>query len=86
MTKRGNTNVTKYNGAIPFSCGPPAYVLKITLAKFTMAGKWFKREQDAIVDHIFNPKRCASDVINTRRLAFRLTGCRGAHFVILSHS
>jgi hypothetical protein len=56
------------------------------LGEVHQGGKWFKREQYAILDHIFNAKRCESDVINTRGLAFRLTDCRGAHFVILSHS
>jgi len=52
VTKRRNTRVAKYNGAIPFTYGPLAYFLKnrIYLGEMHHGGKWFKGEQEAIVD------------------------------------
>jgi DNA invertase Pin-like site-specific DNA recombinase len=52
VTKRRNTKVAKYNGAIPFTYGPLAYFLKnrIYLGEMHHGGKWFKGEHDAIVD------------------------------------
>jgi site-specific DNA recombinase len=52
VTKRRNTKVAKYNGAIPFAYGPLAYFLKnrIYLGEIHHGGKWFKGEHDAIVD------------------------------------
>jgi len=52
VTKRRNTKVPKYNGAIPFTYGPLAYFLKnrIYLGEMHHGGKWFKGEHQAIVD------------------------------------
>jgi site-specific DNA recombinase len=52
VTKRRNTKVAKYNGAIPFTYGPLAYFLKnrIYLGEMHHGGKWFKGEHVAIVD------------------------------------
>jgi site-specific DNA recombinase len=52
VTKRRNTKVAKYNGAIPFTYGPLAYFLKnrIYLGEMHHGGKWFKGEHAAIVD------------------------------------
>jgi site-specific DNA recombinase len=52
VTKRRNTKVAKYNGAIPFTYGPLAYFLKnrIYLGEMHHGGKWFKGEHQAIVD------------------------------------
>jgi DNA invertase Pin-like site-specific DNA recombinase len=52
VTKRRNTKVAKYNGAIPFTYGPLAYFLnnRIYLGEMHHGGKWFKGEHDAIVD------------------------------------
>lgn len=52
VTKRRNTKVAKYNGAIPFTYGPLAYFLKnrIYLGEMHHGGKWFKAEHHAIVD------------------------------------
>ncbi|WP_213736233.1 recombinase family protein [Bradyrhizobium sp. dw_411] len=53
VTKRRHTKVVKYNGGIPFTYGPLAYFLKnrIYLGEMHHGGKWFKGEQEAIVDH-----------------------------------
>ena len=56
VTKRRNTKVAKYQGGIPFTYGPLAYVLKnrIYLGDMHHGGKWFKGEHDAIVEsHTF---------------------------------
>ena len=52
VTKRRNTKVAKYRGAIPFTYGPLAYFLKnrIYLGEIHHGGKWFKGEHDAILD------------------------------------
>ena len=52
VTKRRNTKVAKYNGAIPFTYGPLAYFLKnrIYLGEMHHGGKWFKGEHDDILD------------------------------------
>jgi site-specific DNA recombinase len=52
VTKRRHTKVAKYNGAIPFTYGPLAYFLKnrLYLGEMHHGGKWFKGEQEAIVD------------------------------------
>src|SRR5258707_617007 len=52
VTKRRNTKVAKYNGAIPFTYGPLAYFLKnrVYLGEMHHGGKWFPREHKAIVD------------------------------------
>ena len=52
VTKRRNTKVAKYNGGIPFTYGPLAYFLKnrVYLGEVHHGGKWFKGEQEAIVE------------------------------------
>src|ERR1700722_10947140 len=52
VTKRRNTKVAKYNGAIPFTYGPLAYFLKnrIYIGEVHHGGKWFKGEQKGILD------------------------------------
>jgi site-specific DNA recombinase len=52
VTKRRHTKVAKYNGGIPFTYGPLAYFLKnrIYIGEMHHGGKWFKGEQEAIVD------------------------------------
>jgi site-specific DNA recombinase len=52
VTKRRHTKVAKYNGAIPFTYGPLAYLLKnrIYVGEVHYGGKWFKGEQKAILD------------------------------------
>jgi site-specific DNA recombinase len=52
VTKRRNTKVAKYQGRIPFTYGPLAYLLKnrIYLGETHYAGKWFKGEHEAILD------------------------------------
>jgi DNA invertase Pin-like site-specific DNA recombinase len=53
VTKRRSTKVAKYNGAIPFTYGPLAYLLKnrVYIGEVHHDGKWFKGEQKAILDH-----------------------------------
>jgi DNA invertase Pin-like site-specific DNA recombinase len=52
VTKRRDTKVAKYNGAIPFTYGPLAYLLKnrVYIGEIHHGGKWFKGEQKAILD------------------------------------
>jgi site-specific DNA recombinase len=52
VTKRRDTKVPKYNGGIPFTYGPLAYLLKnrVYIGEVHHGGKWFKGEQRAIVD------------------------------------
>jgi site-specific DNA recombinase len=52
VTKRRDTKVAKYNGGIPFTYGPLAYLLKnrVYLGEVHHGGKWFKGEQRAILD------------------------------------
>ena len=52
VTKRRNAKVQKYQGGIPFTYGPLAYLLKsrIYLGEIHHGGKWFKGEHEAIVD------------------------------------
>jgi site-specific DNA recombinase len=52
VTKRRNTKVPKYQGGIPFTYGPLAYILKnrIYIGETHHAGKWFKGEHAAILD------------------------------------
>src|ERR1700733_14582399 len=52
VTKRRDTNVAKYNGAIPFTYGPLAYLLKnrVYIGEIHHGGKWFEGEQKAILD------------------------------------
>jgi site-specific DNA recombinase len=52
VTKRRNTKFAKFNGDIPFTYGPLAYFLKnrIYLGEMHHGGKWFKGEQERIVD------------------------------------
>src|SRR5204863_3983055 len=52
VTKRRHTEVTKYQGGIPFTYGPLAYFLKnrIYTGETHHGGKWFKGEQEAILD------------------------------------
>jgi site-specific DNA recombinase len=52
VTKRRDTKVAKYNGAIPFTYGPLAYLLKnrVYIGEVHHSGKWFKGEQKAILD------------------------------------
>jgi hypothetical protein len=52
VTKRRNTKVAKFNGAIPFTYGPLAYFLKnrVYLGEVHHGGKWFDGEHKGIVD------------------------------------
>jgi DNA invertase Pin-like site-specific DNA recombinase len=52
VTKRRKTEVKKYQGGIPFTYGPLAYLLKnrIYLGEIHHGGKWFKGEQPPILD------------------------------------
>ncbi len=52
VTKRRDTQVAKYQGGIPFTYGPLAYLLKnrIYLGEIHHGGKWFKAEHQAILD------------------------------------
>jgi site-specific DNA recombinase len=52
VTKCRNTKVVKYNGGIPFTFGPLAYLLKnrVYIGEVHHGGKWFKGEQKAILD------------------------------------
>jgi site-specific DNA recombinase len=52
VTKRRSTKVAKYNGGIPFTYGPLAYLLKnrVYIGETHHAGKWFKGEHEAILD------------------------------------
>ncbi|MDR6303298.1 DNA invertase Pin-like site-specific DNA recombinase [Nitrobacter vulgaris] len=52
VTKRRNTEVKKYQGGIPFTYGPLAYLLKnrIYLGEIHHGGKWFKGEHQPILD------------------------------------
>src|SRR5580704_3807890 len=52
VTKRRNTKVAKYNGAIPFTYGPLAYLLKnrVYIGEVHHGGKWFNGEQKAILE------------------------------------
>jgi site-specific DNA recombinase len=52
VTKRRETKIAKYNGGIPFTYGPLAYLLKnrIYVGEMHHGGKWFKGEHQAILD------------------------------------
>jgi site-specific DNA recombinase len=52
VTKRRNVKVAKYQGGIPFTYGPLAYLLKnrVYLGEVHHGGKWFKGEHKAILD------------------------------------
>jgi site-specific DNA recombinase len=52
VTKRRDSSVAKYQGGIPFTYGPLAYLLKnrIYLGEIHHGGKWFKGEHEAILD------------------------------------
>jgi site-specific DNA recombinase len=52
VTKRRNTKVAKYNGGIPFTYGPLAYLLNnhIYVGEMHHGGKWFKGEHESILD------------------------------------
>jgi DNA invertase Pin-like site-specific DNA recombinase len=52
VTKRRKTEVKKYQGGIPFTYGPLAYLLKnrIYLGEIHHGGKWFKGEHQPILD------------------------------------
>jgi site-specific DNA recombinase len=52
VTKRRDTKVAKYKGGIPFTNGPLAYFLKnrVYIGEVHHGGKWFKGEQQAILD------------------------------------
>ncbi|SDT55997.1 recombinase family protein [Bradyrhizobium canariense] len=52
VTKRRDTKVAKYNGAIPFTYGPLAYLLKnrVYIGEVHHGGKWFKGEHKAILE------------------------------------
>jgi DNA invertase Pin-like site-specific DNA recombinase len=52
VTKRRNTEAKKYQGGIPFTYGPLAYLLKnrIYLGEIHHGGKWFKGEHQPILD------------------------------------
>ena len=52
VTKRRKTKVAKYQGGIPFTYGPLAYLLKnrIYIGETHHGGKWFKGEHEAILD------------------------------------
>ena len=52
VTKRRDTTVSKYNGAIPFTYGPLAYFLKnrVYVGEVHHGGKWFEGEHEAIID------------------------------------
>jgi site-specific DNA recombinase len=52
VTKHRDTKVAKYNGGIPFTYGPLAYLLKnrIYIGEVHHGGKWFKGEQKAILE------------------------------------
>lgn len=57
VTKRRTTEVKKYQGGIPFTYGPLAYLLnnRIYLGEIHHGGKWFKGEHQPILDRaIFN--------------------------------
>jgi hypothetical protein len=52
VTKRRSTKVAKYQGGIPFTYGPLAYLLKnrIYVGEIHHGGKWFKGEHEPILD------------------------------------
>jgi site-specific DNA recombinase len=52
VTKRRDTKVAKYNGGIPFTYGPLAYLLKnrVYIGEIHHGGKWFEGEQKGILD------------------------------------
>jgi site-specific DNA recombinase len=63
VTKRRDTKVAKYNGGIPFTYGPLAYLLKnrVYIGEIHHGGKWFEGEQKAILDRqIFEQVRPCS--------------------------
>jgi len=51
VTKRRNTKVAKYQGGIPFTYGPLAYLLKnrIYVGEMHHGGNWFKGEHEPII-------------------------------------
>jgi site-specific DNA recombinase len=52
VTKCRDTKVAKYNGGIPFTYGPLAYLLKnrVYVGEVHHGGKWFEGEQKSILD------------------------------------
>jgi DNA invertase Pin-like site-specific DNA recombinase len=53
VTKRRDTKLKKYQGAIPFTYGPLAYLLKnrVYLGETHHGGKWYPGEQAPIIGH-----------------------------------
>jgi site-specific DNA recombinase len=72
VTKRRNTKVAKYNGGIPFTYGPLAYFLKnrIYIGEMHHGGKWFKGEQQPILDRPTFER--VQDLLKTNRITRRI--------------
>jgi site-specific DNA recombinase len=72
VTKRRNTKVAKYNGGIPFTYGPLAYFLKnrIYVGEMHHSGKWFKGEQQAILDRPTFER--VQDILKSNRITRRI--------------
>jgi site-specific DNA recombinase len=72
VTKRRDTKVAKYNGGIPFTYGPLAYFLKnrIYVGEMHHGGKWFKGEQQAILDRPTFER--VQDLLKSNRITRRI--------------
>ncbi len=71
VTKRRDTKVTKYQGGIPFTYGPLAYLLnnRIYIGETHQAGKWFKGEHQAILDRQIFER--VQDLLKSNRITRR---------------
>ncbi|MCK1379359.1 recombinase family protein, partial [Bradyrhizobium sp. 24] len=78
VTKRRNTKVAKFQGGIPFTYGPLAYLLKnrIYIGETHHSGKWFKGEHEAMMDRqLFDAvqQQLKSNTVK-RKIAFSESG------------
>ncbi len=72
VTKRRDTKVAKYQGGIAFTYGPLAYFLKnrIYVGEMHHGGKWFKGEQEAILDRPTFER--VQDLLKSNRITRRI--------------
>jgi hypothetical protein len=72
VTKRRATKVAKYQGGIPFTYGPLAYLLKnrIYIGEMHHGGKWFDGEHVPILDR--ETFQRVQDTLKSNRIACRI--------------
>jgi Recombinase len=74
VTKCRDTKVAKYNGGIPFTYGPLAYLLKnrVYVGEVHHGGKWFKGEQKAILDRLIFEQVRANPMLTITTMSERV--------------